>query len=107
MIKHPLRPALKMLIYAMLPVAIKQPKYIYYVQIVYTMLLMHWATKPISPTTVIVQNGYLLPHILVSYPPIFTKFPFTFSAYFFDQPMPMGMIISSVKVDWKGGKGGA
>ena len=68
MTKYPLWPDLKMLIYATLPVAVTQPKYNYSVQICYTMLLMHWATTQISPTTVIVQNGYLLPHILVSYP---------------------------------------
>ena len=55
--------------------AVTQPKYNYSVQICYTMLLMHWATKQISPTIVIAQNGYLLPHILVSYPLSFTKFP--------------------------------
>ena len=45
-------------------------------KICYIMLLMHWATKEISPMTVLVQNGYLLRHILVSHPLIFTKFPF-------------------------------
>ena len=39
-------------------------------------VVMHWTTKQISPMTVLVQNGYLLLHKLMSYPLIFTKFPF-------------------------------
>ena len=69
-------PDLKMLIYAVLPVGVTQPKYNYSVQICYTMLLTHWATTQISPMTALVQNGYLFRHILVSYPLIFTNFPF-------------------------------
>ena len=43
MTRYPLRPHLKMLIYAMLPVAVTQPTYKYSVQICYTILPMHWA----------------------------------------------------------------
>ena len=44
MTRYPLRPHLKMLSYAMLPVAVTQPTYNYSVQICYTILPMHWAT---------------------------------------------------------------
>ena len=68
MTRYPMRPDLKMLIYAMLLVGVIQPTYNYSVQICYTILPMHWATQQISPMTVLVQTNYLLPHKLVPYP---------------------------------------
>ena len=72
MMRYTLQPNFKMLIKAMLPVAVTQPMYTYSVQICYTMILMHWAINQISSMSVLVQNGDLLSHILVSYPLIFT-----------------------------------
>ena len=117
MTKYPLRPDLKMLIYATLPVAVTQPKYNYSVHIFYTMLLMHWVTTQISPTTVFVQNGYLFPGTGVIPPNFLNQISILAynlchairdcysclpsskqDAHFFFIKLPMGMIISSVKV---------
>ena len=87
---------------------------LYFVQICYTMFLVHWATKEISPMTVLVQNDYLLPQILVSYPLFFNQISilashlyhairdcyccllFQETVHFSYQHVPIGMTISSV-----------
>ena len=109
---------LKMLIYTMFPVAVTEPIYNYCFQICYAVLPMHWATQQISPVNVLVQNGYLLPHIVVLYPLILTKFtfwhmictmlfviatPIAFSkqtVQLSSQSVPLGMAISSVNHFW-------